>query len=119
MKARIIKEFRFEAAHWLPNVAPAHHCSHIHGHSYRVEIALKGDVGQAGWLVDFADIAKAWEPISAKLDHAVINEVVNNPTSEMLARWIWDELLGALPMLDRVTVWETADARCEYEGDYG
>jgi|APLow6443716910_1056828.scaffolds.fasta_scaffold146545_2 6-pyruvoyltetrahydropterin/6-carboxytetrahydropterin synthase len=119
MNVRLVKEYRFEAAHRLTRVSDQHPCGRMHGHSYRVELALEGAVDPAvGWLIDFGEIDGAWVPLKKRLDHAVLNDLpgLDNPTSENLTRWIWDELVTALPMLSRVTLWETADARCEYEG---
>lgn len=120
MNIRLVHAFRFEAAHRLPKVAEGHKCARLHGHSYLVELSLFGPVNEeTGWLVDFADIEAAWQPLHALLDHQYLNDVpgLENPTSEVLARFIWKKLFGVLPGLCRVTVYETADARCEYEGD--
>ena len=119
MIVRLVREFRFEAAHRLTSVPPGHRCGALHGHGYRIEVALQGPVDpQAGWLIDFGDIDAAWRAVCARLDHVVLNEVpgLENPTCEHLTRWIWEALLPALPQLERVVVWETADARCEYAG---
>ena len=115
----IFKQFRFEAAHRLPNVPPGHKCARLHGHSFFIEIHVDGPVGaDTGWVLDFADIGAAWQPLHALLDHNYLNEVegLENPTSEILAKWIWDRIKVKLPSLVRVTVFETCDSRCEYEG---
>ena len=117
---RLVHEFRFEAAHRLPKVPPGHKCARLHGHSFKVEVAVCGPVDeQTGWFVDFARLHEAWAPIYADLDHNYLNEVpgLENPTSELLARWLWNRLVKNLPALERVTVFETCDARCEYEGN--
>ena len=117
--AEIFKEFTFEAAHRLPFVPEGHKCARLHGHSYRVEIHVSGEVdADAGWVLDFADIKDAFKPLLAKLDHYYLNEIegLENPTSENLARWIWDRLLPALPVLSRVVVRETCTSGCVYAG---
>ena len=66
----IFKEFTFEAAHRLPHVPDGHKCSRLHGHSFRCELHVRGDVDpRLGWIVDFADIKRAFEPFLAQLDH--------------------------------------------------
>lgn len=114
----IFKEFTFEAAHRLPNVPEGHKCERLHGHCYRVEIHVSGPVDEAkGWVMDFAVITAAWEPLHDQLDHRYLNEVkgLDNPTSENLACWIWDRLTPALP-LSAVTVRETCTSGCTYRG---
>lgn len=120
MRARLVQEFRFEAAHRLPRVPEGHKCARLHGHSYRVEVAVRGPVDETtGWYIDFYDLEAAFAPLHAQLDHYYLNEVegLENPTSEVLARWIWVRLRPTLPGLCRVTVYETCDARAEYEGE--
>jgi 6-pyruvoyltetrahydropterin/6-carboxytetrahydropterin synthase len=114
---RIWREYGFEAAHWLPNVPDDHKCRRLHGHSYGVEIHVTGRSNAAGWVCDFATIDGAWKSIHAALDHRCLNEVagLENPTSENLARWIWETI--ALDGLSRVTIRETVRSGCEYEGD--
>jgi 6-pyruvoyltetrahydropterin/6-carboxytetrahydropterin synthase len=113
----IWKEFTFEAAHRLPHVPPGHKCARLHGHSYRVRLTVRGEPDpQLGWVVDFDEIRRAFEPIRARLDHYYLNEVegLENPTSELLARWIWERLQPALPVLFRVEVMETCTSGARF-----
>lgn len=114
----IFREFTFEAAHRLPRVAPGHKCARLHGHSFRVEVHVNGPVDpEGGWVMDFADVKDAFAPLHEQLDHRYLNEVegLENPTSENLARWIWDRLGPSLP-LSRVVVRETCTSGCVYTG---
>jgi 6-pyruvoyltetrahydropterin/6-carboxytetrahydropterin synthase len=113
------RQYRFEAAHQLPKVPASHPCHALHGHSYCVGVVVVGRAGQdTGWVIDFADIDAAFEPLRAQVDHRLLNEVagLENPTSEVLARWLWDRLTGALPGLAAVSVAETPDSACTYRG---
>jgi 6-pyruvoyltetrahydropterin/6-carboxytetrahydropterin synthase len=115
----IVKDFRFEAAHFLPNVPEGHKCRRIHGHSFRGELAIRGDVDPVtGWVVDFAVLKAALDPIVAQLDHYLLNDVpgLANPTSEVLAAWLWERLAPRMPMLHRITIEETCTSRCHYFG---
>jgi 6-pyruvoyltetrahydropterin/6-carboxytetrahydropterin synthase len=116
----LFKEFTFEAAHRLPNVPRDHKCYRLHGHSYRVELHVRGEVdAHTGMVMDFADIKAAFAPTLERLDHYYLNEIdgLENPTSEVLARWIWREVRPALPQLCRVVVRETCTAGCTYQGE--
>jgi 6-pyruvoyltetrahydropterin/6-carboxytetrahydropterin synthase len=120
MKVRLIKELRFEAAHRLPEVPAGHKCARLHGHSFKIELAVRGPVDErTGWFIDYGEVDRIWQPLFDKLDHNYLNDVpgLANPTSENLARWLWERIRPALPALERVIVHETCDARCEYEGD--
>lgn len=115
----IFKRFTFEAAHLLPHVPMGHKCSRLHGHSFVVQLHVCGSVGErTGWVRDFSDLATAWLPLHRQLDHYYLNEVegLENPTSENLARWIWDRVVGALPDLVAVQVSETCTSGCIYRG---
>lgn len=119
MIVRLVKDFHFEAAHRLPKVAPDHKCARLHGHSFRVDVEVAGPVdAERGWLIDYADIKAAFAPLHEQLDHRYLNEIegLENPTSEMLAAWIYDRLRPRLPRLSRITVHETCTSRCIYEG---
>jgi 6-pyruvoyltetrahydropterin/6-carboxytetrahydropterin synthase len=114
----IFREFTFEAAHRLTHLAEGHKCSRLHGHSYRVEVRVAGPVAEdTGWVMDFAEIKDAFAPLHDQLDHRYLNEVVGlgNPTSENVARWIWDRLTAVLPLVE-VEVRETCTSGCSYRG---
>lgn len=118
----IFKVFSIEAAHRLPNVPPGHKCARLHGHSFEVVIHVRGPVGvETGWIMDFAAIKEAFKPLHAQLDHHYLNEVegLENPTSEHLARWIWQRLQPSLPLLSQVVVKETCTSGCVYQGETG
>ena len=116
----IWKEFTFEAAHHLPRVPKGHKCGRLHGHSYRVRITVDGTVDpDLGWVVDFADISKAFQPLLQQLDHYYLNEIegLENPTAEVLARWIWQRLAPRLDNLSKIEIDETCTSGCLYRGD--
>lgn len=117
---QVYKEFTFESAHQLPNVPEGHKCARLHGHSYWVKVGIEGPVGEeTGWVQDFADLSCAFKPLHHQLDHHFLNEIdgLENPTSEVLAKWIWDRLAPALPLLAHVEVKETCTAGCVYRGE--
>lgn len=114
------KSFTFEASHTL-----AHHdgkCAHLHGHSYSVSLELSGPSLQkrgpgTNMLCDFAHISAAVKPVLQKhLDHQHLNDSLDtdSPTAEFIARWLYERLCPKLPLLDAVTVKETATAAATY-----
>ena len=116
----IWKEFSFDSAHLLPNVPEGHKCRRLHGHTYTVRIHVRGEPdARVGWILDFADIKEAFEPIRDRLDHYYLNEIegLENPTAEVLARWIWQRLASRLAGLSRIEIRETCTSGCTYEGD--
>jgi 6-pyruvoyltetrahydropterin/6-carboxytetrahydropterin synthase len=115
----IIKEFTFDAAHYLPNVPDTHKCKNLHGHTYRVRLCIEGPLDPVlGWVMDFADIKAAWKPLEQQLDHQVLNNIagMTNTTAEELAMWIYNQLKPALPMLSRVELYETPTSGVIYRG---
>ena len=119
MHVELRKTFQFEAAHLLQRLPESHKCRRLHGHSFRAEIAVAGECDpDLGWLIDYAEITKRFKPLFEQLDHRYLNEVpsLDNPTSENIARWIWDRLKPRLPELTEVVVAETCTARCIYRG---
>ena len=119
MKIELRKTFQFEAAHLLPHLPKSHKCRRLHGHSFKVDIVVAGERdAKLGWLMDYADITKAFKPIWGKLDHRHLNEIpsLENPTSENIAAWIWQRLRRRLPLLTEIVVAETCMSRCVYRG---
>ncbi len=120
-RAEIFKEFGFEAAHRLLALPPEHKCHRLHGHSFRVEIHVAGEIGaDSGWVIDFADISAAWAPLGERLDHRYLNDIPGletSPTSENVAIWIWQQISPALPLLSKVVVRETCTSGCVYSGE--
>ncbi|MSP15634.1 MAG: 6-carboxytetrahydropterin synthase QueD [Myxococcales bacterium] len=119
MRIELHRDYRFEAAHRLPRLPDGHKCKRLHGHSFRVAVELAGEVDEAtGFLLDFADVDRVVDPVIAELDHQYLNELpgLDNPTSEILAVWLWRRLRPTLAQLVSVTVAETCDSRCVYRG---
>ena len=115
----IFRIFHLQCARRLPGLPDAHPCSRLHGHSFRVELTVTGELDpELGWVMDFADLDKAWQSIHALLDHRYLNDIagLENPTSENLARWVWSALQTLLPQLSKVSVMESHDSGCIYHG---
>ena len=92
MKVRLTKTFRFEAAHDLPTFPEGHKCRRLHGHSYRFDVIVAGEVDPSrGYLVDYGDIKRVVDPIVRRLDHYYLNDIagLENSTAENLSRWLW------------------------------
>ncbi|MEN0058347.1 MAG: 6-carboxytetrahydropterin synthase QueD [Bdellovibrio sp.] len=117
MKFELKQHFQIESARFLPHLPADHPCSRMHGHSFKIILTLVGDLDpQMGWLMDFNEIQKRMQPLLQQLDHRVLNEVpgLSNPTSELLAQWLYDKALPLIPALKRVTVAETPFTECSY-----
>ena len=115
MQAELVKTFRFEAAHWLPNVPEGHKCGRLHGHSYRVDVHVTGRPDpETGWVVDFGDIKRIVEAVLDDLDHRKLNDIpgLENSTSEMLGGYLWSRIAPDLPGLSAITIWESETSRC-------
>lgn len=116
----IYKEFIFEAAHRLPNVPPGHKCARLHGHSWKIALFVCGEVDpRTGWIMDYARIRAIFQPLYEQLDHNYLNDLegLENPTSEVLAKWIWRKLKPQLPELSKVLINETCTSGCIYRGE--
>ncbi len=119
MIARLTKDFEFESAQTLPKVPVGHKCGRMHGHSFRVEISVEGEVNpESGWVYDHALISRAMNPLVEQLDHAYLNDIpgLENPTIELMAAWLWQKLAPDLPGLTEIVIHETPSARCSYRG---
>ncbi len=119
---QLFKDFSFEAAHRLPNVPEGHKCARLHGHSFQVRVTVTGPVGmETGWVMDFADLKAACAPIIDALDHRYLNEIagLENPTSEVIATWLWERLAPRVVGLTSIEVRETCTSGCIYRGEGG
>ncbi|MBN1151159.1 6-carboxytetrahydropterin synthase QueD [candidate division WOR-3 bacterium] len=120
MKTVILtRTFRADSAHRITGLSEAHKCSALHGHSFRIDVSIKGRVdGKIGWLMDFGDIKDTVDPIIQKIDHKYLNEIegLEKGTSENLVIWLWDRLKPLLPELFEITVWESDNSKCAYRG---
>jgi len=113
----LTRVFEFSAAHFLPEAGETHKCRTAHGHNFVIDVTVRGEPDRrAGWVIDFADIRAAVGPVVGELDHHLLNEIpgLENPTSESLARWLWQRLKPRLPGLARIAVSETPSSRCVY-----
>ncbi|MCU0857004.1 MAG: 6-carboxytetrahydropterin synthase QueD [Pontiellaceae bacterium] len=115
----IYKTLRFDAAHRLTGIPPAHKCSAMHGHGFEIEVCLRGPVdARTGFVMDFGELTKICEPVLKQLDHAILNDIegLENPTSENISVWVWNRLKPQLPLLSRIVIRETATSGCIYCG---
>jgi len=112
----LAKRFRFEAAHQLPRYDGP--CRNLHGHSYELHVSLEMPVdSRTGMTLDFFLLERVvQERILDRLDHRNINDVLENPTAEHIAIWIWDQLKPAFPALSEVRLFETPDSAVAYRG---
>jgi len=120
MRCELSRDYRFEAAHSLPRVPPTHKCHRVHGHGYLVRVTVAGEVdAEQGWVVDFATIDAQVNPVIKELDHRFLNDLsgLSNPTSEVLAGWLWERIRPGLPLMVEIMVAETPQARCVYRGE--
>jgi 6-pyruvoyltetrahydropterin/6-carboxytetrahydropterin synthase len=125
MIATISKTFDFDAAHFLPNVPEGHKCGRMHGHTYNVTIEVKGKIGQHTGMaadLDYEELDRAWTGIHDTIDHQVLNDIIDNPTTEVLAVWIYDQLVNEtkccpvqFTQVSAVIVKESSATSCRYE----
>ena len=119
MATEIFKKFKFDAAHSLPQAPEGHKCRRVHGHTFEVAIHVIGEVNpDSGWIIDFADIKKAFGPLLEQFDHYYINDIegLEQPTCENLCKWIWDRLAPQLPGLCKIVVMENETCGAIYTG---
>lgn len=117
MKYELKQHFQIESARFLPNLPKTHPCSQIHGHSFKIILTLVGDLDpKIGWVIDYHQITEVMKPLLSELDHKTLNNVagLENPTSELLAKWIYDHAGKKLSLLKHVTIMETSTTECRY-----
>ena len=116
---KLVHIVRFEAARKLTKVPEGHPCSNLYGLAFKLEIHIEGDVNpDTGFVVDFSEIEECFEPLKEKLDHNYLNDIegLENPTSEVVVEWIWENLKPELESLSRLVLWENETSRVEYNG---
>lgn len=112
MRTRVTRSFTFEAAHFLP-WHPGR-CRDLHGHSYRLEVAVEGPVDENGVVLDFADLKTAvHDAVVSHYDHRLLNDLLDNPTAELVAADAWKRLEAAGLAPARVRLWETPTSSVE------
>lgn len=119
MKYELKQQFQIESARFLPHLPSTHPCSKMHGHSFKIILTFLGPLDpQIGWVIDYHEITQIMTPLLQQLDHHVLNEVpgLENPTSELLARWIFERTKRLIPLLTRVSIQETSNTECSYPG---
>ncbi len=116
----IFKKFTFDSAHSLPFVSDDHKCKRVHGHTYHLTVYISGDLDpKLGWVMDFTDLKAVIDPLIKRIDHRFLNEIkgLENPTCEIFAKWIWDEIINDLPGLTKIELNETPTSGAVYEGE--
>lgn len=115
MRTRITRIFTFDSAHLL--AWHAGKCQRLHGHTYRLEVSLEGPVGAHGIVMDFAELdALVQREVISRFDHRYLNDLLDNPTAELVAADIWERLesgIGGGASLAHLKLWETADSAVE------
>jgi 6-pyruvoyltetrahydropterin/6-carboxytetrahydropterin synthase len=108
---RIGRTYRFESAHRLPNLPDGHKCKNLHGHNYRIEVVISGELDDRGFVVDFAEVDAAVMPLIKTVDHRLLNDVegLENPTAEVIASWFLQRINGC----ERVRVYENDECWAE------
>ena len=114
---RVRRRFSFEAAHHLPRHPGK--CRELHGHSYRLVVTVDRPVDPvSGLAIDFSELKDiVRREVVDRLDHRYVNDLIDNPTAEVMAAWIWRRLVEPLPGLDEVELWETASCAVVYRGE--
>lgn len=116
----LFKQFKFDSAHFLPNVPEGHKCRGLHGHTYQLILYFEGKIDEKlGWIMDFSEIKRVVDPIIECIDHKLLNEVegLENPTCELIAIWLWDKIRLKIPQLSRIKLFETPTSGVIFEGE--
>lgn len=124
MRAKVSRKFVIDAAHSVPCIAgPEHLCGILHGHTWTIEVQVWGQVNpETGIVIDYLELASAWDPVKKALDHKNLNDVISKPTTENIAAYIWQVLAPKLQtqdrFLNRLTIQEGASDVCEFWGEF-
>ena len=116
----VYKKFHIESARSLPNLPDEHPCSQVHGHSFEIILKVSGELNEkTGFIIDFQEIENSFGPILKLLDHAYLNNIkgLENPTSENMCLYVWENIKPSLPNIIEVEIKETSATGCRYKGD--
>ena len=112
MRTSVTRSFTFEAAHQLP-WHPGK-CRELHGHGYRLEVTVEGPLNEQGVVLDFDEVeAVVAREVIARYDHTYLNDLLDNPTAELIAQDAWKRIEAAGLAVSRIRLWETADSMVE------
>lgn len=113
---------QFSSAHYLRNYGGT--CENLHGHNWKVEVVVEGEkLNQIEILIDFKELKQYLKEVLQELDHKLLNEItyfqIHNPSSENIARFIFEKLKAKLNLvshlrLKEVTVFESDNASATY-----
>lgn len=108
---RIGRTYRFESAHHLPLLPEGHRCRNLHGHNYRLEVVVSGELDPRGFVMDFAEMDAEIMPVIKEVDHRLLNEIegLENPTAEVIANWFLQRIKGC----ESARVYENDDCWAE------
>jgi 6-pyruvoyltetrahydropterin/6-carboxytetrahydropterin synthase len=112
VRTRVTRAFSFEAAHQLP-WHPGK-CKRLHGHTYRLEVTVEGPLDAHGVVLDFADLRAVVDAeVIDRFDHRYLNDLIDNPTAELIAADAWKRLEAAGLPIVALRLWETPDSSVE------
>lgn len=112
---KISVRFTVAAAHFLPNYPGK--CQHLHGHNYEIRLVCEGAPDPVtGMVIDFHAVERVFRPVFDKVDHRLLNDVIPNPTAELFAVWLWEQVSPQLPALRGIEVDEMDGYRVSYDG---
>ncbi|MEG0641652.1 MAG: 6-carboxytetrahydropterin synthase QueD [Clostridium sp.] len=115
----LIKEFEFDAAH---NLVRYHgKCERLHGHTYKLIVKIEGEPGEEDMVFDFVELKRIVKTkVIDKLDHYYLNDIIEQPTAENIAKFVWNELVEELKRdncgLCEIEIWETKTSGLIYRG---
>ncbi|HEC21182.1 MAG TPA: 6-carboxytetrahydropterin synthase QueD [Candidatus Peregrinibacteria bacterium] len=111
---RVVKEFTFAAAHFLPKYKG--NCENLHGHTYRLQVTVEGPVREDGLVIDFVELKKIVEAeVISQLDHQDLNKIIENPSAENIVLWAWGRLKKQIPLVE-LKLWESPTSFVVYDG---
>jgi 6-pyruvoyltetrahydropterin/6-carboxytetrahydropterin synthase len=106
---RLSASYYFDAARQLPNLPDGHKCKRLHGHGFRIEVRIEGPIDARGFVIDYAELDAAVQPLIDMLDHRLLNEIegLTNPTSEVIALWLKERIAAAISRTPTVRIYES------------